>query len=295
VKVMGLLVDGMCLLVFCYGFKDLPFLLCSNRDETFQRETLRGAYYEEKGAYYPIDQVAGGTWIAISGKADGRFAIILNFHLFRYDLLSDWEEPHSPKSRGLIPHLFLSATEDVTPMVFAQSLLRKNEYQGFNLILGDRSSCCYVSNSDSTLLQLDPKTLHGISNGRLTDNWPKVSLLKQRISMTLDRSIASLDDARVFSEQLFEFMKDSTPLPDATYGNLIPEFMNLSAICVSPLKWNHCPYGTRTITIALALPVRISNRQNLLVVEYDRTSPDFPSEWERNEWIMAFTPFSDSR
>lgn len=280
----------MCLLVFWYGSEDLPFLLCSNRDEAFQRETLRGAYHDDREAYYPIDQSAGGTWIAISGKSDGRFAIVLNFHLFRYDLLSGWEEPSSPKSRGHIPHLFLSSTEDVTPTDFAQSLLRRNEYQGFNLILGDKTGCCFVSNGDSSLLQLRPKTLYGISNGRLTDDWPKVSLSKQRINPLLDRSITSLEEARVFSQQLIEVMKDSTPLPDATYGNLIPEFMSLSAICVPPFQWNHAPYGTRTITIAVTLSARIIDRQNLLVVESDRSKPDLPSEWKRNEWIMTFTP-----
>jgi uncharacterized protein with NRDE domain len=280
----------MCLLVFSFGAKNLPFLLCSNRDETFRRETLRGAYDDDREAYCPIDREAGGTWIAISGKANGRFAIILNFHLFRYDTLLDWKEPSSPKSRGLLPHFYLSASDDVTPTIFARSLLQQNQYQGYNLILGDQNSCCYVSNGDSTLLQLQPKTLYGISNGRLTDEWAKVFISKQRISTLLDSSITSLDEARLLSEQLVDCMKDSTPLPDATYGTMIPDFMKLSAVCVPPLKWNHYPYGTRTITIAICLPVEITSRQNLLVVENDRPNPDLPSEWERNECVMTFTP-----
>jgi uncharacterized protein with NRDE domain len=290
----------MCLLIFQFGCgtnHNAPsFLLCSNRDETFQRSTLSGCYYAELDGYCPIDQVAGGTWIALSGKSDGRFAIILNFHLHRYGLLAEWEEPPEPKSRGLIPHLFLESDEQMTPAAFAHDLLtQRASYQGYNLILGDKNSCCYVSNCCNLTLELDPGILYGITNGMLSDEWPKVSTAKREIGLVLENAAlsSSPEAARAMCERLFEIMKDSTPLPDATYGTMIPEFMKLSAICVPPFDWNGCPYGTRTITIAVSLPGDRETKDcsRLLVVEHNRPSPDLPLQWDRQETLMPFTPF----
>jgi uncharacterized protein with NRDE domain len=283
----------MCLLVFQFGSPRLPFLLCSNRDETFQRSTLNGCYYSELEGYCPIDQVAGGTWIALSGKSDGRFAIILNFHIHRYDLLTCWEEPLHPKSRGLIPHQFLESEANKTPFEFAQELLTQSDYQGYNLIIGDKNSCCYVSNCPGLTIELQPNTLYGVTNGKLSDEWPKVSIAKRNINLVLEESlISSSETARTVCERLLEIMKDSTPLPDATYDSMIPEFMKLSAICVPPLDWNGSPYGTRTITVAISLPPDCSDKTRLLVVESNRPNPERPLEWERNECLMPFTPFT---
>lgn len=282
----------MCLLVFLFGSNSHPLLLCSNRDETFARKTLQGQYYHQHEAYYPVDELAGGTWIALSAKEDGRFAVILNFDIFRYESLDSYTTPPNPKSRGLIPHLFLNSSSDVTPVRFGEELLANNDYQGYNLILGDKHSCCYVSNFDHTIQRLLPSTLYGISNGRMIDEWPKVSISKERIRNHLNETfILTLESARLLADQLFEVMKDSTLLPDALYGTSIAEYMNLSAICVPPFRLNENPYGTRTTTVVIALP-NTQDPPNLLVVEYTRLDPDQPMSWHKSETIMNYASFS---
>ena len=300
----------MCLLIFSFGFKLHPFILCSNRDETFQRETLNGRYDNNQEVYFPQDQVAGGTWIIISGKTNGRFAIILNFHTFRYGIFDYWKNPRNPRSRGIIPRLFIDSNEDITAASFANSILQQEDFQGYNLIIGDKESCYYISNCiQSPPLQLQPQTLYAISNGKIDDEWQKMLISKQRINEIIaNQRVSNLEIARQLIEKLFEVMEDSTPLPDATYNTMIPELMKLSAINVSPFLHNGHPYGTRTITIAIALSSSLSsvgeaekttieernNQQscNLIINEFNRLSSDSESRWEKNETIMPFTIYS---
>lgn len=290
----------MCLLIFAFGFKDHPFLLCSNRDETFERATLNGQYYFEKETYFPQDQLAGGTWITISGKSNGRFAIILNFHTFRYGIHHYWKDPVNPRSRGIIPRLFIDSDENVTATSFASFILQQEDFQGYNLILGDKDNCYYVSNCiQSSPLLLQPETFYSISNGKIEDDWPKMLNSKQRISEIIsNQRISNLEIGRQLIERFVEVMKDSTPLPDATYKTTIPEMMQLSAINVAPFLHNGNPYGTRTITIAVALSTNEeeeeerTNQTQLLIHEFNKLSPDFDSNWERNETIMPFTTYS---
>lgn len=251
----------MCLLVFSFGCKSHPFILCSNRDETFERATLNGQYYHDKEAYYPEDQVAGGTWITISGKKNGRFAIILNFHTFRYGIFHYWKDPINPRSRGIIPKLFIDADDEVTASSFAHSILQQQDFQGYNLIIGDKDSCYYVSNCiQSPPQQLLPETFYAISNGKIDDEWPKMLNSKQSIDEIISNErICNSEIARHLIDSILEIMKDSTPLPDATYNTMIPELMKLSAINVSPFLHNGNPYGTRTITIAIAYFVNSRN------------------------------------
>lgn len=306
----------MCLLIFCYGYKEHPFILCSNRDETFERDTLKGSYYKELKQYYPQDLIAGGTWITLSSKSNGRFAIILNFHTFRYDIFHYWKDPINPRSRGIIPRLFIDSNDDITATSFAYSILEQEDFQGYNLIIGDKNNCYYISNCiKSSPLELQPGVFHSISNGKINDEWPKMLNSKQRIQeILLNQKITNFEIARQLISQLLEVMKDSTPLPDATYNTTIPELMKLSAINVPPFIHNGNLYGTRTITIILALSIEENKQQilegevskgeqkeqeeqedtklNLLIQEFNRLSPNLESEWELNEIIMKFTTYS---
>ena len=74
------------------------WLLTSNRDESPLRPALIPAVYEagqDNRLLYPMDPLAGGTWIAVSGKA--RAGCVLNGAFERHD-----RKPPYRKSRGLI-------------------------------------------------------------------------------------------------------------------------------------------------------------------------------------------------
>lgn len=85
------------------------FFLTSSRDEKTSRKTIPPLAYIDSGEklIYPKDEVAGGTWIAVSPK--GRAACLLNGAFFNHKKLDKYE-----KSRGLIlleSFLYQSATE----------------------------------------------------------------------------------------------------------------------------------------------------------------------------------------
>jgi uncharacterized protein with NRDE domain len=267
----------MCLLLFAYHLNShCPFVLCSNRDEYFDRQTIEGSYNAATNIYSPIDVVAGGTWISFSGIGNGRFAVVLNFHDWRYDSCTAWRAPSENEkvSRGHLPIQFVSATADTTAKDFASSVCSDN-MNGYNLIVGDSSGCYYLSNcSSKPPVQLDSNRIHGITNGHLCDIWPKVAVPRNKIDQLLlqfycedNCSCDAIGAARKLVNELTVVMQDSTHLPDATYGENIQALMQLSAVNVAPFAIGGRMYGTRTIIVAVAMRKVGKTGCDLLIAE----------------------------
>lgn len=282
---------AMCLLTFLYtqGNKDL--IICSNRDENLVRPTLRGGLHALEGAeraeaYFPQDREAGGTWIALS-NLNARFAVVLNFHDWRYPaedfadcLAASSHQSGGPvQSRGLIVLEFIKAPADVTAKQFAHKILAKR-YGSYSLLVGDSiDGCYYVSNRDSASpVFMTPGVVHSISNGKRSDVWPKMKISLNRVREVLaehhwnleggsicggddqGRGRRSLAEARALARSLRAVFEDDTPQPDATYGDTRELYMKGAAIFVKPI-WISDPkvalhgvnFGTRTTTIAVSV------------------------------------------
>jgi uncharacterized protein with NRDE domain len=278
----------MCLLTFIYieGNKDL--ILCSNRDENLVRPTLRGRLHPLDGgatgaeaAYFPQDREAGGTWIALS-NINARFAVVLNFHDWRYpseDIAgcqASGSEAGTVQSRGLIVLEFIKAPAEVTAKQFAHQILEQR-HGSYSLLVGDSiDGCYYVSNRDSeSPVFMAPGKVHSVSNGKRSDVWPKVTLSLNRVRNVLAEYDVCLEgagggvvvrgqqprpmgEARALAHSLREVLWDDTPLPDATHGTTSESFMNRSAIFVKPTclydpaTSQSVNFGTRTTTIAVS-------------------------------------------
>lgn len=285
------LIDTMCLLVFSFGFSSCPLLVCNNRDEFLSRPTRRGHFHENLRTYAPIDIEAGGTWIAFS-EVNARFVVVLNYHQWRSlnSLYRHFFPPPQRISRGTLAMNFITSDDSVTAQEYAFRVSPQC-YAGFNLIVGDKSGCYYVSNCESTPMQLEPRRFYGISNGRL-ETWEKSILCKQRVQSLMEPQLSHhIDEASVadISSKLLKILQDPDPLPDPTFGWWWPIYTISSAIFVDRELNPFNDFCTRTTTIAVAYRDNNLN-EKLLIVENDLAADTY--EWSIQEHSINFNMIS---
>ena len=145
-----------------------PLFLISNRDEFYHREALPLAEWVDSSIIAGQDLSSHGTWLGITKQ--GRWAILTNFR-----------EPNTggthERSRGLLVTDYLNGS--MSPMQFAQGLSAGQDYAGFNMVVGDLQQAVVFSNRGT------PPTLLGsgvyaLSNGLISDSWPKMERLRLR-------------------------------------------------------------------------------------------------------------------
>lgn len=108
--------------------------------------------------------------------------------------LTNYREPSRPR-RGLRSRgqLVLDAlqTPPASLRVDLEPAALEHDYDGFNLLFGDRERLYYVSNRDQPLRQVPPG-YHGLSNGLLNDPWPKVRRGRERLAACLSGTWGSV-------------------------------------------------------------------------------------------------------
>ncbi|MDX2219141.1 MAG: NRDE family protein [Burkholderiales bacterium] len=209
----------MCLIVFAWQPDAAHSLVvAANRDEWRERPTARLHWWDHEPArsdseysqplhcdYSPgqartgilagRDLKDGGTWMGVT--ASGRFAALTNFRDPRN------VKPGAP-SRGALVRAFLEG--NVSPCEYLQSLAeRMADFNGFNLLVGDRDELWWVSNRGGAPMAVTPG-VHGLSNGLLDEQWPKVARAKERLTDALEHD--SGDDA------LWALLADDAAAPD---------------------------------------------------------------------------------
>lgn len=222
----------MCLLVAAYRcHPEFPLIVVANRDEFFRRPTAPAEFWAD----YPEvlagrDLRQGGTWMGVNRH--GHFAALTNVrdpNFFRSDA----------KSRGHIVADFL--TGQVAANTFLANLAREcDDYNGFNLILGDINQLYYFHSVSKESHALAPG-LHGLSNARLNTPWPKVVRAKNNVESSLRAGDNMLD------QRLFDLLRDDTmaadhELPDTGVGQEKERW--LSRVFIRAPE-----YGTRSSTL----------------------------------------------
>lgn len=219
----------MCIVLFRWQPEsDEPLLLAANRDEFHARPTeaarLRG------NVFSGLDLRAGGTWIGL--RTDGRLAAVTNF---REPLT---EPAPGSRSRGQIPVAYLASDEPAS--TFARNLLSDgSRYGGFNLLLFDREELIWASNRGDVVERVTPG-VHGLSNGRLDEPWPKVERGKALFRDALERGAGE--------ESILDVLRDTVTPRDDTLPRtgVTLEIERL----VAPIFIRSDRYGTRSSTIA---------------------------------------------
>ncbi len=206
----------MCIVLIAKNtIKDFPLIILANRDEYFQRETQSlNLWGINKEILAGKDLRAGGTWLGVTSS--GRVGALTN-------LPSIKNAPKNKKSRGLIIKDFL--TKNVTPCQYVKLLGKtKNEFLGFNLIVGDRESLIHYSNATCRNLVLDDG-IHVITNTTFNENWPKGNILKEKVKDVISENPTNLIN-RFFSilgpsskQRLLDTSyKESIFVTDGLYG-----------------------------------------------------------------------------
>ncbi len=224
----------MCLILFSYKtHPHYPLVLAANRDEFYARPTATADFWKDAPSILAgRDLRGGGTWLGVDRH--GRFAAVSNYR-----------EPGSNKShrlsRGLLVSDFLQGQQ--TPKEYMHQLHRRGQqYNGFNLLVGDRSEIGYYSNRAHAAQSLEPG-LYGISNYLLDTPWPKVKRGKEQLGDRLARN------RTLTAEAIFAILSDRTlanddELPDTGVGLEVERI-------VSPIFITSPYYGTRSSTVLL--------------------------------------------
>jgi uncharacterized protein with NRDE domain len=133
-----------------------------------------------------------------------------------------------------------------------------HEYNGFNLVLGDRDTLIWYSNKGDT----DPRNgkplepgVYGLSNALLDAPWPKVLKTKAQFASLL--CLGAPDDA------YFEMLADTTQAPDLR----LPETgvpIDLERV-LSAVRIESPSYGTRTSTVVKLYAEAPATLQEMLI------------------------------
>jgi uncharacterized protein with NRDE domain len=171
----------MCLLIFAHQTSTrYPLVVAANRDEFHARPTAVSQFWTDyPGLLAGRDLDQGGTWMGVT--RGGRFAAITNYR-------DPSRTAAAPRSRGKLPLDYLAGRRG--PQAYLQDIAAQAaDYAGFNLLLGDRNSLWYFTNSlpaaERAPLCLPPG-IYGLSNARLDTPWPKVDIGKTKLKSLLD-------------------------------------------------------------------------------------------------------------
>ena len=208
-------------------------VVAANRDEFHARPTAAAAWWDGPARIYGgRDLQQGGGWFAVTD--DGRWAAVTNVRRMVPP------DPAAP-SRGALVADYLRGSATAAAHA-AQSLATADRYAGFNLLLGDKDGCVYLSNHPQPELTTLKPGVHGLSNASLDTPWPK--LLRLRSALAGWCSSGNSQTAALFAALADETPVSDAELPDTGIGLAHERFLATPFIR-SP------SYGTRASTLLL--------------------------------------------
>lgn len=188
----------MCLILFAVDAEPrYEFLLAANRDEVYSRPTEGIHRWSDAPVIGGRDLTAGGTWMGVSTTSPRRMAAVTNVRIGEPKVLPD------KRSRGDLPVDFLVG--EATPREAAEHLVRHaDEYAPVNLLVADGVEVWWATNVPVPAARAVAPGWHGLSNGVLDSDWPKVTDGVRRFQHVAaepgalpDDYLAMLDDRRL--------------------------------------------------------------------------------------------------
>lgn len=187
----------MCLILFAWQqHADVPLIVIANRDEYYARPSRDAHWWDDADVFAGRDLEAGGTWLGVNRR--GRFAAVTNVR-----------EPGAmrpgKRSRGDLTREFLVSVDPAE--VYLQRLAAHDQdYAGFNLLLGDARELWFYSNRARRIQRVEAG-VHGVSNGRFNEPWPKLETGREELAAQIggniehDRLMEILTDHRTAEDQ----------------------------------------------------------------------------------------------
>lgn len=222
----------MCLILFSYKHHPhYKLILASNRDEFYERPTKALHKWSiNKSIFAGQDELNKGTWLGLS--QDWKISAITN-----YRDLSNIKD--NAPSRGLLVSDFLKGDE--LPENYLNKISKPaGNYNGYNLIVGDKTGMYYFSNIKNKIERIAPG-VHGLSNGFLDTAWPKVAYGKRAFEQLIGK------EKELPIDEIFKLLNDDKQPPDSELpdtGVGIEWERILTAIFIKTEV-----YGTRTSSI----------------------------------------------
>ncbi len=247
----------MCLINFAYQKEGkYKLVLAANRDEFYERPTESAGFWEDHPdilAGRDLEQM--GTWMGVTKT--GRFAALTNYRNPR-------ETREGKYSRGNIVKDFLAGSD--APRDYLETLhLKKDHFQGFNILVGTVDELYYYSNYDSDIRKLE-SGIYSLSNALLDTPWPKTERGKAGIS-----SCAAADGEEVMHECLFDMLADEKRARDDELPDTgVPLEWERS---LSPVFIKRPEYGTRASTL-----VTIDRKNGITFIERTFEEGEFTLE-----------------
>lgn len=225
----------MCLINFAYkAHPNYKFVVAANRDEFFARKTKNAHFWPE----YPFmlggkDLEQGGMWLGITKT--GRFGALTN-----YREKEDTNKTY--RTRGELVKNFLIS--DMAPDQYLLAIDdRKDEYPGFNLIVGHVDDLYFYSNRANGIKKLE-KGIYSLCNGEFDCNWQKVERGKQYM-----KEAFMINGEKEMENFLFQSLIDEQKAPDDKLPNT--GFSKDLERFLSSIFINGDDYGTRSSTVLL--------------------------------------------
>ncbi len=232
-----------------------PLIIGSNRDESFSRESKFPSRHWEKN--YPeiiggLDVEKNGTWIAIN--THGLIAVIHNRKLETNNRLNK-------NSRG---HIILNLLkfDDIKLAISSIEHVNQSIYNGFNIILGDKSNCYWAKH-----ISVEKKIIFNKVN--------------EGLSVLADNDLNDLSDKKT-SFYLNKFSQ--SPIPNPSNDDWLSWELLLAtdkienqkklqeAICYSDMDNN---YGTRSSSlIAVSNSFSIKQIKNPIIFRSTESAPN---------------------
>ncbi|MBR9909477.1 MAG: NRDE family protein [Gammaproteobacteria bacterium] len=245
----------MCLIILAWqAHPDYPLIVAANRDEFYARPTRSAHFWPDHPQILAgRDLQAGGTWLGVNRA--GHLAAVTNVR-------NPADNLPRPRSRGELPSEFLRGDGDIDRAL--QDIgARHDQYNGFNLLLANRTQLAYTSNRGTTASALDAG-VYGLSNATLDTPWPKVRTAKNEMLDILTRDWQELSARQA---DLFQLLADerhaaAEELPDTGVG--LEQERQLSPRFISSNE-----YGTRASTVVI---VHRSGRLHFSEREFKRES-----------------------
>jgi uncharacterized protein with NRDE domain len=230
----------MCLITFAYKTDpQYDLVVAANRDEYYQRPTAPLNFWEDApNVLAGRDLEKMGTWMGVTKQ--GRFAALTNYR-------DPSEQPGHKRSRGELVSQFL--TGDDLPETYLMLIQQqRNQYPGFNLIVGDIQKLYYYSNIENDIRLIEPG-VYGLSNHLMDTPWPKVTRGKAGLRSCLKKSSENIDEC------LFSNLNLADPAPDV---ELPSTGVSLEwERRLSPLFIQSPEYGTRSSALVFMNPASV--------------------------------------
>lgn len=208
-------------------------IIAANRDEFYERPTKEARFWDDEPELLAgRDLERMGTWLGITKQ--GRFAALTNYR-------DPTNEHPNKSSRGQIVTSFLTGGTS-TPDFLKELRKRKDDYNGFNIIVGTVDELYYYGNRQTDIVKLNGGT-YTVSNHLLNTPWPKVEKARTMLQNYVTTH-EEIDVDALFEQLAYREIASDELLPNTGVGIDLERKL-------SPIFIKTDGYGTRSSTVLL--------------------------------------------